>query len=378
MTQLPPPGWYADPVEPERQRYWDGAGWSDDGYAEAMAAAQAQRAARAAAPGASEDGAAGARTSTGEVPSQPTAPQAGPSQMSQPPRPGQPTSPGQSASPSEGPPTGQAEDGSARAPEQPGDPQGLLRPPPVNRAYGAPADSPQVPSGPGAPPTDPYAAPGQPPYGQQGQPPSGPPPAGQSGQPPYGQPPYGAPQPYGRPPSRQRPGLRLRVGDTEELLAAWWQRALAWLLDLVIVSIVGLAVTLPFFSTYLHALAKAVKANQASGDAFGQQPPMTDRESLILSIVIFVLFAVYRAVQHRLWGRTIGKRALRLHVIGADGKRPTWGQSAARQVLADVPLIIPAFGYFWLLADSGLAPSLDRTRRQALHDRAAGTVVVRR
>jgi hypothetical protein len=25
-----PPGWYADPEDPARQRFWDGVGWTDE------------------------------------------------------------------------------------------------------------------------------------------------------------------------------------------------------------------------------------------------------------------------------------------------------------------------------------------------------------
>jgi uncharacterized RDD family membrane protein YckC len=90
--------------------------------------------------------------------------------------------------------------------------------------------------------------------------------------------------------------------------------------------------------------------------------------------VIFLAIAVYEVVLTATWGRTLGKRLLRLRVVRAhDGGPAGWNDSSLRwfiQLLA------------WALCLGApvlyLSPFWDKSgRRQGWHDRVAGTVVVK-
>lgn len=100
-------------------------------------------------------------------------------------------------------------------------------------------------------------------------------------------------------------------------------------------------------------------------------------------VVLSVLPAVYEFVCYGAWGLTAGKRVMGLRVARySDGDRPTWNQAAIRVL---VPLAPAAVGfavtavaqmmsilqiavYLWAVVDPLL---------RGLHDRAAGTIVLR-
>lgn len=82
---------------------------------------------------------------------------------------------------------------------------------------------------------------------------------------------------------------------------------------------------------------------------------------------VFGTIAFYTAACHAAWGRTVGKSALGLRVVGTDGKYPTFGRSAIRTVVWAL-----LFSYAMVLW-----PLLDGAGR-GVHDYAAGTWVVHR
>ncbi|XRQ06512.1 RDD family protein [Actinomadura welshii] len=103
---------------------------------------------------------------------------------------------------------------------------------------------------------------------------------------------------------------------------------------------------------------------------------------------------LYESIQLALWGRTLGKRFAGIEVVvtaptgdhpggeaGASGPlgRPRAVLRAAVYSLPiaarPVPVLGALAGIFWV-ANAGLL--FEGTRRQALHDRLAGTVVVKR
>ncbi|MFG2087921.1 MULTISPECIES: RDD family protein [unclassified Spirillospora] len=103
---------------------------------------------------------------------------------------------------------------------------------------------------------------------------------------------------------------------------------------------------------------------------------------------------LYESIQLALWGRTLGKRLARIEVVlavpgerhhgGKGGESAPLGfpRAVLRAAVYSLPIAvrpIPVLGLvagiFWV-ANAGLL--YEGTRRQALHDRLAGTLVVNR
>ncbi|NDU76175.1 hypothetical protein GWI34_26625 [Actinomadura sp. DSM 109109] len=102
--------------------------------------------------------------------------------------------------------------------------------------------------------------------------------------------------------------------------------------------------------------------------------------------VAFLLGFAYFTVLHARWGQTLGKKAFGIRLVrAADLSAVSWGQAIGRQ--AFVYAISMATGALNLLSPVagilGIAGLLDNAwilwdgRRQALHDKVAGTVVVK-
>ncbi|MEV4557606.1 RDD family protein [Kitasatospora sp. NPDC049285] len=203
-----------------------------------------------------------------------------------------------------------------------------------------------TPPGYGAP-QDPYE---KNPYGQQ-QPPQTPgygtpPPAGY-GTPGYGAPGYGAPQgqlpgwlgqvPPGMPPA---PGTRT--------LATPVDRFVARLLDGVIIGVV------------LGILSSIIGYNFVF---------------LLLFAAAYVVYdGVMMLTQH---GQTLGKKVMKIRVVSlAHGGRPTDNEFWARAGVWGGPAVVPCLGSLFMLVN-GLWQLWDKPLQQALHDKAAKTVVVK-
>lgn len=94
-----------------------------------------------------------------------------------------------------------------------------------------------------------------------------------------------------------------------------------------------------------------------------------DGPALVLQLLAVVGLAsfAYQTLAHALVGATLGKRLLRLQVVGPDGRRPGPGRSALRALVAVAG--VAALGVGPLLA-------LFTLSGRALHDLAAGTTVV--
>ena len=240
----------------------------------------------------------------------------------------------------------------------------------------------------GEPPPQNGAPPGYPPPPQNGAPPGyGPPYAGQPqySAPPYGTsphygtpPPYAAPQPYGTPYPAYAAGLP--VGPEQDL-AEWWRRLLARVIDILVLTIlatpIALAVLSHSFSQYqrivnrypdLNTPAAQAALSKADGRLLGSW--------LVFACIIAVLSFFYDSIQHGLWGQTLGKRALGTRVVSAfDRSKISGGTAAGRAAMYALIPVVPLIGTLFSLLN-GLWLTWDR-RRQALHDKAARTIVVK-
>ncbi|WP_185442920.1 RDD family protein [Kribbella qitaiheensis] len=260
--------------------------------------------------------------------------------------------------PRPGPPPYPGEFGQAQPEQQHGQSQQLGQPQQAGQQqYGQPQGAPQ--------------------YGQQfGQ--------SQQGQPQYGQPQYGQQQ-YGQ----QGFGYGPRVPATPDgvPLSGWWKRVGARILDGLIVLVVSLPLTGYFWYHYMKA-ALDYESDLFDQARAGQSPKFNttlpwDVYKWILpaTLIAMVLYFVYEFFFLTRSGSTPGKKAVGISVRLRDVPGPPpavavfkrFGLYAALGVLGAIPLIGNLFGLLGLL--DYLWPLWD-DKKQALHDKVAGTNVV--
>ncbi|WP_026402188.1 RDD family protein [Actinomadura rifamycini] len=240
----------------------------------------------------------------------------------------------------------------APAPEAPADD----RPPPYQGVYGA---------GPGQ---QGFAAPGPPPQ-HPGQQPYGVPPQGRPG---YGQPGYGPPG-YGPPPGHMAP---------EDMLAGRWARLGAAVLDSLILGV--LMVPIMLAAIRWDRFTEIVESGEPITD-----PMEVYNIPVLLTgyVIVFVVGFAYYTITQAKWGQTLGKRACGIRLVSAaDHSAVRWGQVAGRQafvygisiVTVVLNFTVPAAAFpVSVLATLDNAFILWDRQRQSLHDKVAGTVVVK-
>jgi uncharacterized RDD family membrane protein YckC len=209
-----------------------------------------------------------------------------------------------------------------------------------------------------------------------------------SGQQAYARPSQDDQRGYRQPGSRRPAGIQSR---RDPAIAAPWQRVAASILDWTIILVVSV---LAFWSPLVRVWRElqAITSNyQDLGSPAAQaainniaRDPSNQHALLYWFLGVFGIALAYYWVQHAAWGATIGKRALGVRVVQA-GDRSRIGVKAAG-IRAVTFLVGPAVflmlaspinvvgGVLWA-ADTGLA--LLDPRAQCLHDKLAGTVVIR-
>jgi uncharacterized RDD family membrane protein YckC len=262
------------------------------------------------------------------------------------------------------------------------------------QGYGPPPGYGQPPQQGGYPQQPPPGYGQQPPpgYGQQ-QPPPGygqQPPPGYGHQPqpygqqqPYGAPPqqYGAPQqPYGAPqqgtPAPEAPGM---------VLAEWWERLVGRFIDGILFGvlyfILGAIVGALFVSQIVY--------NPNTGE-------FTGGGLFVLAVVLpplvgGLLYAGYDVFMHGRDGQTLGKKVMKTRIVTVNGGRPD--QATLMKRAAIYPGIIAIAGLLGFISIfgglliafligiftlvDGIFVLTDSVRRQALHDKWVGTIVVK-
>jgi uncharacterized RDD family membrane protein YckC len=140
-------------------------------------------------------------------------------------------------------------------------------------------------------------------------------------------------------------------------LASWPRRAAALLLDAAILGLV-IAGTL---------LASGIPAEEI-------RERLEGGETMLVVLLFVVPEAIYQTAMIGSRNQTLGKMALGIAVLDADNRAPIgyaraftrWLSTAALRALFTIPSVID---HLWPLRDR---------RRQALHDKFARSVVVRR
>lgn len=217
---------------------------------------------------------------------------------------------------------------------------------------------------------------------------STPPGTGLSGQP---YPPYGAGPPTGAygggpayPPTVARPALLTPDGVP---VASWWWRALAAVLDSLFVGVLSLLLSLPLYRKLFAGIsAYYAQVLQAARAGAGSPPAMPDFSTLVttsdqvlIALVGLGVGMTYQVGFLRRRSATPGKIVCGLRVVPVDqGRYPgrlSWSAVVLRAAIWVVPGVYS--GLFLITIADVLVP-LGQPKRQALHDLAARTQVVRR
>lgn len=202
-----------------------------------------------------------------------------------------------------------------------------------------------------------------------------------SGQPASGQPGYGRSAPV-------RPGLGFAT-RRDPALAPVWQRFAAQTIDWTIIFLVSAIVLWSQLSVVVHEVQAFMlrypdHASPAADAALTRilSSASYQHAATYWFLGMFGIALAYYWVQHAAWGATVGKLALGMRVVRADRSRLGVLGAGIRAVAFLAGPAILFFGYplnfvgaiLWA-ADAGL-PLLD-SRAQSLHDKLAGTIVVR-
>ena len=142
----------------------------------------------------------------------------------------------------------------------------------------------------------------------------------------------------------------LAGGDGNEIrYVGFWRRFLAWMIDTLILISIGVMLMVLAVMAYVAGLGE---------EHLGAFYTLY----CIISLVYIIGFWVWR-------GQTLGKMALGVKIISSDGRPVTLGRAILRYFGYMVSQFILYIGYLMIAWDH---------RKQGLHDKIAGTVVVRK
>jgi len=161
------------------------------------------------------------------------------------------------------------------------------------------------------------------------------------------------------------------------LLAPWVSRAAARLLDSFLEGLLALPFMLWLVWPSVQRFVDSVPADGSAPSQAAMTALQADLLSVSTSITVIsvVVSALYQLPQNKAWGRTLGKRALGLRIRPLAADVPlSWGQVVARWGVFEACSVV--LGGLPLLLDC-LWPLWDKPWQQALHDKAAKTIVVR-
>ncbi|MEU2614458.1 RDD family protein [Micromonospora sp. NPDC007271] len=227
-------------------------------------------------------------------------------------------------------------------------------------------------------------------------PPAGPPSAGGGFAPPSGHGPMRPPVPpqylpplYAGPPGYPPPAhppypgvVPPPVAPNGQPLASFTDRLLAWLIDTAVASLVSLVLFLPVFLwIWFRTFTELMKVNP-DGTMNEPDPARMISDFIVplllaelgLFLVLFVFYWLYHVEYARRTGQTLGKKVMKLRIVPLDPNAPLTRGTLGKRYLVEFVAgsLVPFLNYvdgFWQL--------WDKPWQQCLHDKFAGTVVVK-
>ncbi len=169
-------------------------------------------------------------------------------------------------------------------------------------------------------------------------------------------------------------------------LASPGARVVARLIDLLLILLLNALVNgwfvyqwLTYAVPYMRKVMQALYDNQPITDV--TRPANMDSLLLVIALIAAALWMIYEVPSTARSGQTIGKRAARIKVVRIESEEPLgFGRSLWRWSFMGLPvLLLGCCGPFFvvLMMADVFWIAVDRVQRMALHDRSAGTYVVR-
>ena len=166
--------------------------------------------------------------------------------------------------------------------------------------------------------------------------------------------------PQTAPPAEEIPAQpRFAMPQAHPAYGGFWLRAVAYLIDTVIVS-VALALVGSFYPSAFVIFSDANATSRAA------LPQLTLLAILLTIPIVWLYYAFFEASS---WQATPGKRVLRLYVTDLQGRPITFARATIRHFAKIISSLTFLVGYF-------LAGFTEK--KQALHDLLASCLVLRR
>ncbi|RZT81475.1 putative RDD family membrane protein YckC [Micromonospora violae] len=192
----------------------------------------------------------------------------------------------------------------------------------------------------------------------------------------YAPPGYAPPQFYGGPPRPAAPPPTLTPGG--QPLASFTDRLLAVLIDAAVFLVIGMVLAVPaviiFMAIVLPDLIRVAPDGTAIEPDFVRDLllPMLWIELAVFAISLVIGYVYYVEMMFKT-GQTFGKKSMKLRIVPLDPTRTLDRRAAAKRYLVQQGTgLIPGLSYL-----DGLWQLWDKPWQQCLHDKVAGTVVVK-
>ncbi|CAN7375170.1 RDD family protein [Knoellia sp. LjRoot47] len=204
---------------------------------------------------------------------------------------------------------------------------------------------------------------------------------------PQGRPEGWGPQPHQQHLQHQRPGVPMPATGLPAgiELAPYGLRVVAYLIDTIVVSFVAIVAGGWFLWKAIEPIVDRLDTAMTSGDVQAVTAALGEARFGYLAAFLgvqLVLFLVYHVVCLTRWGATPGKQLVGISVRRLDRPGPLDTDTAIRRT--GFQAVAQAFGnvpYLSLLGTIALVMDLvwpiADTRRQALHDKIATTIVIK-
>ena len=227
-------------------------------------------------------------------------------------------------------------------------------------------------------------------------PPAGPPPAGGGFTPPSGPQQYAPPAQYTPPPYAgiaaypgpppgwaPHPGLAPPpVAPNGQPLAGFADRLLAWMIDTALASLLSVLLFLPVFLWIWFRTVSDLMTVNPDGTVREPDPARMIGDFVVplllaeagLIVLLLIFYWLYHVEYMHRTGQTLGKKVMKIRIVPVDPTRAlTRGMAGKRYLVEFVGgCLVPFLNYldgFWQL--------WDKPWQQCLHDKFAGTVVVK-